>query len=98
MSTFRFKLDRKGVGRLAKSQGVTDALHHYADPMADRVKANMSASIDEPDGIDVVLTDHTTDRATVGILVKHPLALLAQAQDGAMTRAASSVGLEVKSR
>lgn len=80
-----FKLDRAGIRQLLKSSGTRDLVHEAARTVADRV--NVDA--------DIVVDDYTTDRVASSVTIKHPAALLWQVRDGALTRAAASVGLEV---
>lgn len=96
MGRVSFRLDRAGIGRIAKSAEVRRALHHFADPMAEAAKSNTEAVVGEP--VDVVLVDRTTDRAVVVVDVRHPGALAAQFKHGALTRAAAGQGLDVTER
>lgn len=45
----------------------------------------------------VEVRDETTDRATAAVVLAHPAGIAAQAKYGALTRAASAAGLEVRS-
>lgn len=84
-----FRLDRKGVGEILKTQ-FTQQVSDLAEAIADNVR-----DIVDP-GVDVEVEVFTTDRAEGSVAIADPDGLALQATDGALTRAAAAVGLEVR--
>jgi hypothetical protein len=76
-----FRLDRKGVGELLKTEFV-DEINRITDELADRI------------GTDAEVEYYTTDRRAAAVTVP----AIRQATDGALTRAAAALGLEVRAR
>ena len=73
--------------------------HHFADPtnkLAQRItdKVNEGAEDDEGRETRAFMQPYTTDRSAAGVLVPSER----QARDGALTKAAAELGLEVKSK
>ena len=86
------ELDSKGVAQVLKSAEVAAAVHKLAEQVAGIVRNQA------PDAEEVVVDDYTTDRAASSVTIKDARGRLWQVRDGVLTRAASSVGLEVKER
>jgi len=70
-------------------RGPIDAL---ARQIADRVDVGSVADAD------VIVRSYTTDRAAAAVSIAHPAGLAMQAKHGALTKAAASLGLEVKGK
>lgn len=83
------QLDYDAVGELLKSQEMRNAVMEVAVKVAAAVDA---------DGAPVATRSYVTDRAAAAVTIMHPKGMLMQARDGVLTRAASSVGLEVKEK
>lgn len=78
------------------SAGTRDVLiTQCADLVADAA-ATIAAQL--PPDLDVVVDSYTTDRAAAAVTIREPQALLLEARDGLLTRAAAAAGLEVRSR
>lgn len=86
-------------------------IHIDPDALAELLKVTMRGPIDDAarkvaDAVDVgSVTDapvtvraYTTDRAAAAVTIAHPAGLAIQAKHGALTKAAASVGLEVKAK
>ena len=76
----RFRLDRAGVAEVLKSAEATALMNETARAVA----ANI--------GEDAEVSEYTTDRRAASVSVPAEM----QARDGALTRAAAAVGLEVR--
>ena len=87
-----FRLNRRGVGEVLKQQ-----CGPAINEVAEQVAAQVRASIDD-DSIEVVVDTYTTDRGAAAVPIADTRGMEFQASDGALTRAAAAVGLEVKSR
>ena len=87
-----FRLNRRGVGQILKEQ-CGPAISEVAEQVASHVRA----AIDD-DSIEVVVDTYTTDRGAAAVTIADNRGMEFQASDGALTRAAAAVGLEVKSR
>lgn len=86
-----FKPDPAGFRAVLNSSGTRAAIHALAEDVASEVRATL------PDE-DIVVDDYTTDRAASSVTIREPDALLHQARDGVLTRAAAAKGLEVVER
>jgi hypothetical protein len=86
------KLDSKGIAQILKSGEVAAAVHEMAESIAAAVRQS------EPDAEEVVVDDYQTDRAASSVTIRDARGRLWQVRDGILTRAASSVGLEVTDR
>lgn len=91
----QYKPDRKGTAALLTSKEMRAAVHAAAEAVAANV-ADPSPTSGPP--LDVVVDDYTTDRAASSVTIRNPQALLYQARDGILTRAAAAAGLEVKGK
>jgi hypothetical protein len=85
-------LDHAGIRQYLSSNEVAQPIHAAAEQIARNVQA------DWPGGADVVVKDYTTDRAASSITIREPNAMLLQARDGVLTRAAGRAGHEVKQK
>lgn len=83
-------ISTSGIGDMLKS----DEVRSVIDDLAQQVAARVSAG----PGVDVVVDSYTTDRAAAAVIIAHPKGMLLQARDGVLTRAAASLGLEVRER
>lgn len=81
------KLDTAGVGEVLKSGEMAAVITGLAQSVA----ANVARG-------DVVVDSYVTDRAAASVTIREPQAMLWQARDGILTKAASAAGLEVTER
>jgi hypothetical protein len=89
-------LDHKGIGELLNSAQVRGALPPFAEGIAAAARAR-----NPRDGVAVdtfTTRGMRSNRTAMSVTVKDYRAMLWQARDGMLTRAASSVGLEVKAK
>lgn len=89
--TVKFTRNSRGVASVLHSREVAATIHDLAVKVAAHVRSQ------QPDA-DVVVDDYRTDRAASSVTVRDKKAKLWQAEDGIFTRAAGSVGLEVRQR
>jgi hypothetical protein len=90
----QFRLDRAGIREILTSQPVRDMV----DSASAQVAANLRASL-RPDIAETVqVSSYTSDRAAASVAICHPAGKAMQAKHGSLTRAATAVGLEVRSR
>ncbi|AHH16584.1 hypothetical protein NONO_c17840 [Nocardia nova SH22a] len=82
MADFEIKLNQKNIGKLLKSAQFAAAVNRAADAIAAEI------------GEDAKVYRYTTDRKAAAVGVPGEL----QARDGALTRAAAKVGLEVRAK
>lgn len=85
-----FRLDRKGVGEVLKGT-FTAQINELAEKLADEVRATIA-----DDSVPVEMEAYTTDRGAAMVTIADARGLELQATQGALTRAAAKVGLEVK--
>ena len=80
-----------GVAEILKDRmrGPIDAL---ARQIADRVDVGTVTDAE------VTVRSYTTDRAAAAVTIAHPAGLSMQAKHGSLTKAAASLGLEVKAK
>lgn len=88
----KVELDSAGIAEILNSPEVRAAVHG----LAEQVAANVRAVVDAKDG--VVVDDYTTDRAASSVTIRDASGKLWEVRDGVLTRAASSVGLELGRR
>ena len=86
----KFRLNRKGVREILRNQ-CGPAVDEAANAIAAQVLSRY------PD-LPVEANPYTTDRRAAGVTIADAKGLNLQASDGALTRAAAAVGLEVKSK
>ena len=84
-----FRLDRKGVSQILRER-CGEAINSLANAMA--------ADIEQAHGVDVAVSEYTTDRGAASVTIVDPRGKRLQASDGALTRAAAKYGLEVTER
>jgi hypothetical protein len=102
MSAIEFRRDSKGLGEVAMSAGV----QALCDAAARKIASQVSAQADPPlvgDEIAVEQYDftprgRTSDRAASSVTIKRWDGRLMQARDGILTRAAASIGAEVRAK
>lgn len=86
MARVQFQLNKPGVREILKSPEMAALMNETAEQVA--------AQIREETGEEPTVESYTTDRAAAAVGVPAVL----QATDGALTRAAAAVGLEVRPR
>ena len=89
-----------GIAQVAKSREVRDAVNQLAERLADAVRAQGIRVEGEPGDVALPVEVHeqTTDRARAQVAITHPSGKAVQAKRGALTKAAASVGLRVKTK
>lgn len=99
--TDKIKLDHAGLAALLKSAEMHRLVEAAAEKVAENVReqgemvgAFKGGSGEIPLPVKVSVT--TTDRAHASVVLAHPAGAAVQAKHGALTRAASAAGLEVK--
>lgn len=97
----RIKFDHGGIGAILKSGEVRGAI----EALTKRVAANVESqgiTVGDRDGgsheyaLPVKSDVITTDRAHGRVVLAHPAGIAVQAKHGALTKAASQAGLEVR--
>lgn len=91
MATNGFRPDRKGIGEVLKTE-FRDEINRYAHAIEAEVQNTIG------DDITVEVREYTTDRGAASITIADARGVELQATQGALTRAAAKVGLEVRSR
>lgn len=89
------RLDRLGMSMMLKSAPVRAEISSIAQAVGDAARS------DDPvvrHAAEIKVEDYTTDRAASAVLIKHPIGMGIQAKYGTLTRAASSQGLQVRSK
>lgn len=92
------KLNSRGIEEVAKSREMRAAI----EDLADKVAANVRSQVIRVEGtpgdtaLPVEVSVYETDRARASVIIAHPAGLAVQAKHGALTRAASEAGLQVK--
>ena len=88
-----------GIAQVAKSREVREAVNQLAERLADAVR---SQGIRVEGGNEILLPvevrEQTTDRARAQVAITHPSGKAVQAKHGALTKAAASAGLRVKTK
>lgn len=95
-----FHLNHAGMAEILVSAGVRAAVDSAAERVADAARG-AGGTVGELTGggeidIPVEVDSQTTDRARAVVSLAHPAGLAYEAKYGALTKAAASVGLEVK--
>jgi len=91
MARARFRRNSAGVAEMLKSAGFAAAVREHAEAIASNVRERRPEA-------EVVVDEYTYDRAAASVTVKHWRALQWQAEDGDLTQAAASRGLDVSAR
>ncbi|MBM4626663.1 hypothetical protein GS453_24895 [Rhodococcus hoagii] len=87
-----FRLNRAGVGKILKQEKLATAVTAVAQQIGGAVRGRVGADV-------VVRVDpYTTDRGAAAVVIADRYGAAMQASDGALTKAAASVGLSVTSR
>lgn len=86
----RFELDAAGVREILRGPEV----RVMVDSAAERIGARVRASLPEPATVEV--RGYTTDRGAATVAVLDRRAMAWQANHGILTRAAASIGAEVR--
>ena len=89
--TVSYRRSSAGSRQILQSPPVASAVHGLAEQVAAATRTQ------QPEA-DVVVDDYTTDRAASAVTIRDPQARLWQVRDVILTRAAASVGLEVRDR
>lgn len=94
------KLDKSGLGEILKSARMRALVKDAADQIAEKVnEQGIEVGAFKGGGqipLPVRVETDTTDRAAASVLLAHPAGVAVQAKHGALTRAASALGLEVR--
>lgn len=96
------KLNRAGVQAMLKSTGMHRVIQAKTEEIAQKVR-DQNITVGDKDGgrhetdLPVKVEVGTSDRARGVVLLAHPAGLAVQAKHGALTKAASASGLQVKS-
>lgn len=85
-----FVRDPAGLGRILKSTEMAAMVQDAAE----RIAADAEASSELP----VEVNTYVTDRAAAAVTIVHPAGMAEQAKHGTLTRAAGSIGAEVRAR
>lgn len=97
----RIKFDHAGIGAILKSGEVRSAIESLTKQVAQNVE-RQGITVGDKDGgsheiaLPVESDVITTDRAHGRVVLAHPAGIAVQAKWGALTKAASQAGLEVK--
>lgn len=95
------KLDGDGIEAVLKSGGMRALVDATAEKVAENVRS-LNIGVGDRDGgsreipLPVKVKLSTTDRAHAEVVLAHPAGIAVQAKHGALTKAASQAGLEVK--
>ncbi|MFD8596970.1 hypothetical protein ACFV1L_18410 [Kitasatospora sp. NPDC059646] len=87
-----FELDPAGIREVLRTPEVKAMVDGAAEQIARHVQAEV------PAGVEVEVRAYTTDREAATVAVPDRRAMGWQARDGILTRAAASIGAEVKER
>jgi hypothetical protein len=90
MADVEFRLDRSGIRELLRS----DPVRELVDAKAGEIAAAVRTQI--PGDVEVRVDSYTTDRAAASVIIADVRGMAWQARDGVLTRAAGSIGLEVR--
>jgi len=94
------RLDHSGLGEILKSAEMHKLVQDATEKLAENVREQgitvgaMEGSGEIPLPVEAQMT--TTDRAHGSVVLAHPAGIAVQAKHGALTKAASQEGLEVK--
>ncbi len=87
-----FRIDRKGVREILNRAETAAVVREMAEEIADNVRQIVG------DDVEVVVESYQTDRSAAAVTIADARGMEYQATNGALTRAAAAVGLEVRSR
>ena len=92
------KLNSPGIGEVAKSREMREVIERLAEQVADNVRSqgHMVEGVPGDVPLPVEVDLYETDRARASVTLKHASGLAVQGKHGALTRAASAAGLQVK--
>lgn len=98
MTNIRF--DSAALGRVLRSREVASMVKNAAEDIAQNVESQgLDVGAFKGSGeiaLPVQVRTETTDRASASVVLAHPAGIAVQAKYGALTRAASAAGLEVR--
>jgi hypothetical protein len=103
MARSRVRLNNRGVEDLLKSAPIDAATKRAAEVVADNVR-DMNIRVGDKDGgrherdLPVTVRLVTTDRAHAIVALAHPAGEAVQAKHGALTKAATQAGLDVRGK
>ena len=95
-------LNHAGIAKVLK-ENMRGLVQATAEQIADNVRAQ-GITVGDVDGgaseydLPVTVRSYTTDRAVSAVVIAHPAGLAVEAKHGSLTKAAASVGLQVKSK
>lgn len=87
------RLDRVGMGLMLKSAGMAAVIAETAEAVASNARQNPGV---QKHAAEIKVETYTTDRAAAAVLIKDPIGMGIQAKYGALTQAAGSQGLDVR--
>lgn len=92
------KLNHSGLAAIAKSGEIRALVDAAAEEVADNVRGQGIRVEGVPGDIElpVTVTSYTTDRAGASVALAHPSGIAVQAKHGALSKAVSAAGLEVR--
>ena len=92
------KLNSRGIEEVAKSAEMRRAIEDLAEQVAANVRSqgHMVEGVPGDVALPVEVSVYETDRARASVTIAHPSGLSVQAKHGALSRAASEAGLQVK--
>ena len=99
----RVKLNHAELEAKLKDDDVRSVVHGLAEEVKAHVEAQ-GIKVGDRDGgpaeypLPVTINSQTTDRAREVVTIPHAAGIAVQAKHGVLTKAASAVGLEVKSK
>lgn len=99
----KVRLNTAQIGARLKDDDVREAVRDLAEKVKDNVEAQ-GIRVGDRDGgkheydLPVTINSQTTDRAREVVTIPHAAGLAVEAKHGVLVKAASSVGLEVRSK
>lgn len=94
MTRIALRLDHAGIAEVLHGAEVRKMVDDAATSMA----AHVRGSLPPRAALEVKVYSYTTDRAAAAVVVRGPNAMVYQARDGVLTRAAKAIGAEVTAR
>lgn len=89
------RLDHRGIGQQLKSSEMGEVVEATAETIAENVRSQ-GLTVESGAALPVEVDTYTTDRSAASVMLAHAAGLGVQAKYGALTKAASASGLEVK--